>query len=293
MVAKDKRFISPLASLRPPPTSLQSTCPSSSSTQSLRDPSGSSWPSYNRWVSLPLFSIHRFTWSDPESPPGPSLLCASTATNIHVPEGPDLPTYLPCTFPQSNSSSPSIPLSHVLAIRSTDSSRTLLLPTHGLLWAAKCPGLSILSSSPTLQPPSSFLPPTRAPAPSSLPILELSLPSSLAVPLLQGWLYLASPSILLSSLLPTLHAPSASASLSEILNLPASHTEALSYLPSAKLLERVALVHGLWQDTVALEILDEALWKTMRVAWNLLVGALATREKRRAGEAVPEEEVRS
>ena len=52
----------------------------------------------------------------------------------------------------------------------------------------------------------------------------------------------------------------------------------LSTLSTTILLSRISLLHVLWQDVVALEIGEEAdpeLWKTMREAWSILVGALA------------------
>ncbi|KAL8283543.1 hypothetical protein RQP46_005646 [Phenoliferia psychrophenolica] len=221
---------------------------------------------------------------------GPDLLRAAATTVISIPDGPALPPYLPCTFAQN--SLPSLPIpsenpSHILAIHSPDAPRTLLVPVHGLLWAAQSPGLAILSSSPQHQPSSTLLPSTSAPTSSSLPVLELSLPSTRAVPLLQSWIYLASPHLLLKSLLPAL--PTPPKSLSSLLNpapepkTPAALAVALSHLPSATLLDRVALVHGLWQNTVALEISDELIWQTMGAAWSVLVAALGVQEQRRAG----------
>lgn len=63
--------------------------------------------------------------------------------------------------------------------------------------------------------------------------------------------------------------------------MPAAKAATLSHLPSRALLDSVALVHGLWQNTVALEISDKGLWATMGAAWNVLVGALAIQEQRR------------
>ncbi|GAA5911714.1 hypothetical protein JCM5296_000665 [Sporobolomyces johnsonii] len=236
---------------------------------------------------------------------GPALLKATTATCLHVPAGPSLPQYLRCTLPPLTNATPAYFPSHVLAIRSSDSPRTLLLPVHGLLWAASSTPLSILSSQPEKQPAHSSLPNIARPPLSAadeanrtthLPVIDLNLPSSSSFPFLQGWIYLRSPSILLSSLLPPpppAHSPSPTPpSLSRLLNpepvsAPAppktaeAMTVALSALSSHVLLKHVHLVHGLWSNTVALQIHDDELWKTMGLAWRILVAALALRERER------------
>ncbi|GAA5827615.1 hypothetical protein JCM11251_001758 [Rhodosporidiobolus azoricus] len=253
---------------------------------------------------------------------GSSLLNATTSTCLHVPTSPTLPSYLRCTLPPAASSATLPPVylpSHVLAIRSSDSPRTLLLPVHGLLWAASSPALSILSSRAEKQPAHPNLPSSSRPYPSPeesserttyLPIVNIELPSSSAFPLLQQWIYLRSPSLLLSSLLPTPPSPSpvasAPPSLSHLLNpapgptlsgssklasipsTPEALTQTLAAIPSITLLEHVDRVHALWQDAVALQVSDEDLWKVMGVAWRILVAALALREReRRRRESTP------
>ncbi|GAA5905125.1 hypothetical protein JCM6882_000386 [Rhodosporidiobolus microsporus] len=245
---------------------------------------------------------------------GPSLLNATTSTCLHIPPGPTLPPYLPCTLPPLASPAAASPVylpSHILAIRSSDSPRTLVLPVHGLPWAAASPSLSILSSRPEKQPAHPNLPSSPRPYPSAgdadgdayLPVVDLELPSSSAFPFLQQWVYLRSPSLLLSSLLPTPPSSpspvvSAPASLSHLLNpsppptssptplaslpsTPEALSQTLAAVPSLTLLNHVHRVHGLWQDAVALQISDEDLWTVMGVAWRILVAALALRERER------------
>ncbi|GAA6046803.1 hypothetical protein JCM3770_005650 [Rhodotorula araucariae] len=237
---------------------------------------------------------------------GATLLNATTATCLHIPPGPTLAQYLQVSFPSSSSPIPPIYLpSHVLAIHSSDSPRTLLLPVHGLLWAAASAHLSILSSRPEKQHVHPSLPTISRPADGEahLPVIELTLPSSAAFPLLQGWVYLRSPALLLSSLLPqpptppVPSSPGPPISLSHLLN-PSSHivasspaapppqtpealTRALAALPSVTLLRHVHLVHGLWQDVVALQVGDDELWRTMGLAWRVLVATLAVKERSR------------
>ncbi|KAL8276418.1 hypothetical protein RQP46_011170 [Phenoliferia psychrophenolica] len=225
---------------------------------------------------------------------GPQLMQSASVTQIQIPPGKDLPSHIACRVAPLPPNTPSnlgpISPSHVLAIKARDSERTLLLPVHGIVWAARSPGLAILSSGPSLQPASPHLPTTPAPSPSHLPVVNITLPSSLAIPFLQGWIYTSSSLFLLSSLLPKHPTPSPPpASLSPLLNpappptptTAASVAEALSHLHSKELLDRVEVVHGLWQDVVALEIPDEELWSTMSRAWSILVAALGLRERRR------------
>ncbi|GAA5903185.1 uncharacterized protein JCM6883_002722 [Sporobolomyces salmoneus] len=248
---------------------------------------------------------------------GPELLKSTTDTVLYLPPGPTLPQWLRCRLPPLSSSSDNASCfrpSHILGIRSTDSDRTLLLPVHGLLFAAASPHLSILSSRPEKQASHPSLPTVPRPqidseavaeAKADLPIIEINVPSSKAFPLLQGWIYLRSPSLLLQSLLPaTPSSPRRRAppsSLSHLLNpdeetprpqTPEALTVALSQLPSSLLLQHVHLVHNLWGDVVCLGVSDEGLWKTMGLAWKLLVAALALKEKERKSRT-PESEASS
>ncbi|ORY54374.1 hypothetical protein BCR35DRAFT_335802 [Leucosporidium creatinivorum] len=188
-----------------------------------------------------------------------------------------------------------LPPSHILAIHAPDSPRTLLVPVHGLLFASHSTALSLISSKPHLQPsfpnhpalPSDLPPPSSAPNEVHLPVVELHMPSSHAFPLLQSYIYLQSPSLLLASLLPTpppTPKPS-QPSLSALLNpTPLSLSTSLAALPGQTLLERISMVHGLWQTAVALGVSDEKLWATMRSAWGILAGALCVKERRRKEE---------
>lgn len=203
---------------------------------------------------------------------------ASAGTALLLPDSPDLPAWLPCTFPVlQNVASLTVPVdlllpTHLLAIHAPDSPRTLLLPIHGLLYAAASPALSRLSSA------------TKSDCPTggdSLPVIRINLPSALAIPLLQGWLCLRSKEALLAGLLPTPPPPSSSSSLASLLNPTASTlTTQLSSLGAEKLLQHVELLHGLWSDVCALEVGDEELWAVMRFAWGVVVGALVLVDKR-------------
>ncbi|KAM0754522.1 hypothetical protein T439DRAFT_321564 [Meredithblackwellia eburnea MCA 4105] len=186
-----------------------------------------------------------------------------------MPSSQSLPAKLTCQLPKPIKSIKSTLPSHVLAIRTVDSPRTLLLPVHGLLWASKSPALAILSSSPGLQPPSDHLDPDITYGPNELPVLQITLPSSSTISILNQYLYTSSRTRLLSSLLPS-HLPATSFDI----------VQSLSHLPPSSLLSSINRVHGLWQNVVALEMADEGVWDTMDQAWTVLVAALIARERR-------------
>lgn len=84
----------------------------------------------------------------------------------------------------------------------------------------------------------------------TLAVVPLLLPSRLSFPLLHDYIYTASSATLLSRLLepsPALLPP----------------VEDCTY--------RLERVRSLWSNVVALEIGDEALWETLRRAWDALV----------------------
>lgn len=210
---------------------------------------------------------------------GPALLKTTTATTFHIPSSPSLPQHVACSFPTSASDSrlpaseQALLPSHLLAIRAPDSTRTLLLPIHGLLWAAASPSLARLSSRGEGQAPA-------VGSESSLPVVHINLPSSLAVPIVQGWVYLRSKEALLSALLPK--PPVEQGSISPLLNpTAATLTSSLSHLSSAKLLQHIELLHSLWSIVCALSISDTELWAVMGFAWGVVAGALVLNEKRR------------
>ncbi|SCV72996.1 BQ2448_6921 [Microbotryum intermedium] len=240
---------------------------------------------------------------------GAVLLNAATHVSIEIPNTSQLPSYLWATsdsrriaseLAPSSSRTPAClpsPPTHILAVRAPDVKRVLLVPVHGLLFASRSPSLSILSSSPHVQPgypnhpalPSS-LPPMNAEDNSdriALPVVELKLPSATAFPLLLTFIYTQNSNLLLSSLLPKPMGGS-----SKAFSSPATATELAEALRSCSeklLLHQVSLVHALWQDVVALSINDELLWASMRFAWAVLVGAMAFQRRDETLERVDQE----
>ena len=146
------------------------------------------------------------------------MASVAAATSLHVPLGPEIPQWLPADVPVHQRSPAHLAPTHLLAVTAPDAQRTLLLPVHGLLFAAMSRALSIISCAPHLQP--SFgqhpnLPRRPAPQvvqhpprpPSSrrimLPVVPLNMPSVAAFPLLQSWVYLRDPAVILAALVST------------------------------------------------------------------------------------------
>ena len=218
---------------------------------------------------------------------GTQLRAQASATKLDIPQtaaAPELPEYLTCRPPILSLESETFNPSHVLAIHAPDARRVLLLPVHGLLWASKALELSILSSRPAYQPTHPILPSHPAPAEPSLaegemrlPVVHLQMPSSLAFPLLQSWIYHASPAALLKMLLPPLQP--VSPSLAPLMNREVlSVADEVCRQPKPLLLRHINLVHACWQDGVAIGLTEREYWETLARAWCILLSALATQK---------------
>lgn len=255
------------------------------------------------------------TYSSLSSPIGPELLTSAARTSLSLPLSSTLPPYLSCSIPSyvSNASPIHTP-THVLAVASSDSNQILLLPVHGLLFASISPLLSILSSKVESQPfhpslPLSLPPFLRKPTIKlesiegeeriQLPVVQITLPSSKSFPLLQSFIYTRSSTLLLSSLLPSPTSFSKASLFSILTPTAASLSHTFSQQSSSLLLTKIHLVHGLWQNVVALEIgedgsvMGKELWNVLRNAWLILVGALAIREAERKRRKVMDDMVMS
>ena len=236
-------------------------------------------------------------------------------TSVCIPETPQpLPSLLRVNLATASAvASPD----YVLAITSDDNPRTLLLPVHGLVMATNTKSLSALSRSYTLPDtdnvnkakqesqdmkdsgchsiPTTDEPDMHSPR-TKLPVISLHLPSASAFSLLVPYFYTLSSASLLSSLLPTcppinshpVHdsaTPSSFSSSSSSIDILLADTpnilaNRLSVLKQDLLLEHVNVVHKVWQTAVALGAGRDDLWRTMEVAWSVLVGALAVKEGR-------------
>lgn len=203
---------------------------------------------------------------------------------------PELPSQLFVNFPPLPAHAQFRP-THILALTALDSEKTLLMPIYGLLWAAASPALACLSSNGGRNEGNDIEGSERE---GMLPVAELRVPSLAAVEILQGWIYLRSSNVLLSSLLPKSPPSFNSNSLSAILNPSATNlSHQLSYLPRSILLEKIELIHSLWKLVVSLEIGgddSQGIWNGMRIAWEVLVGALAVREASTRGGKVDSKE---
>ncbi|KAK7018614.1 hypothetical protein R3P38DRAFT_2983519 [Favolaschia claudopus] len=187
-----------------------------------------------------------------------------------------LPPYISVPiYPLRSLANPSYP-THVLAISDTSFSGSeelhLIFPVHALILAAHC----------------SKLPPLPPAAPHSsgnvhLPVLPLALPSAPAFSLIHSFLYTKSLSSVLTALFPV--PPQFITALSQKTVRAALQSGADLHHLSAHLcnsckgsvqilMTHTAHVKELWQDMVALGIDDAALWDTVELAYEIVLGAL-------------------
>ncbi|KAJ7334780.1 hypothetical protein DFH08DRAFT_879371 [Mycena albidolilacea] len=184
----------------------------------------------------------------------------------------NVPPYLTVPLqPPRSSIQPSYP-THVLAISTGPDDVHLTFPVHALILTAYCSKL----------PP---LPP-RAPRASTsvhLPVLLLALPSAPAFAILHAFMYSKRLDAVLTALFPipppflrALTYKSVCATLQcgpDLHNLSA-HLCAVSGGEVSVLMTHTAHVKELWQDMVALGIDDPALWDTVELAYEIVLGAL-------------------
>ncbi|KAK7438908.1 hypothetical protein VKT23_017835 [Stygiomarasmius scandens] len=192
-----------------------------------------------------------------------------------------LPSHL--TIPLRHVSSPVPPTypTHALAVyssRSSSDSRALIIPVHSLVLAAHCARL------PTLPKPFHYESSSRV----QIPVIPVSLPSPHAFTIIRKFLYTHSLESVLKSLIPV---PSNLQSLSRetVRATMASHStlhQLAKYLCEAShynmqtVTTHAAHVKDFWQDIVSLGIHDAALWDTLDLAWEIVLGALTASTKR-------------
>ncbi|CAD6567171.1 MAG: hypothetical protein CYPHOPRED_001467 [Cyphobasidiales sp. Tagirdzhanova-0007] len=270
----------PQLQLRTPSFSLPLTLPRPDSVQSL-DYASLIFDDHLQHIPIPyiLDSLHV---------QGPSLLRSVRDTSICIPETlstTPLPPFLRVNLPSDPSATATATATvsttwpdYVLAITSTDSSKTLLLPVHGLVLATHTKALKALSK--TWPVPQEQV---AHPDATCLPLVSLHLPSAAAFALLIPYFYTLDNAALLSSLLPLPLNHSHSHSHSLLLaDTPTVLAARLSFVDQPILLNHLHNLHQLWLTAVALGAARDGLWKTMEIAWAVLVGALAVKEARNA-----------
>lgn len=248
---------------------------------------------------------------------GPELLHGVTQSAVAVP-GSSPTTSLPAYVSIQTPTSLAAP-DYALACTSDESDRTLLLPVHGMVLSVHCKALALLSRPPPpvavaqlSTPPSPALSATSAPQAQGLhpdpsvclagdgwsglvpnvttrnvPVVHIHVPSAHALSVLVPYFYTGSAASLLSSLLPMRHQPGlpslnpAASALDTLLgDTPTILASRLSILDLNTLMQHVNLCHAVWQTAVALGAGRDGLWKTLDVAWSVLLGALAIKEGR-------------
>ncbi|KAJ7223743.1 hypothetical protein B0H12DRAFT_290071 [Mycena haematopus] len=196
-----------------------------------------------------------------------------------------LPTVLPKSslppfitvslLPPRDSVQPYYP-THALAVSNPSPSGPadthLIFPIHALVLAAHC------SKLPVLPPPA-----LRTSGAVHLPVLPLTVPSAAAFSVLLAFMYSHRLDAVLNALFPVPHSflrkithktVCAALQSGADLHLLSAHLCAVSKADVQVLMIHTAHVKDLWQDMVALGIDDAALWDTVELAWQIVLGAL-------------------
>ncbi|KAJ7119512.1 hypothetical protein C8R44DRAFT_176461 [Mycena epipterygia] len=208
------------------------------------------------------------------------LAGTSALSSSHLPSAlpkSSLPPYLTVPlFPLQDCVHPSYP-THALAISNASPSGPtdtvhLIFPIHALVLAAYC------SKLPQLPPPA-----PRASSSVHLPVLPLALPSAPAFSILYAFMYSHRLDAVLTALFPippqflrSLTHKTVRAALQSGADLHhlSAHLCAASTANVQVLMTHTAHVKELWQDMVALGIDDAALWDTVELAYEIVLGAL-------------------
>jgi len=154
------------------------------------------------------------------------------------------------------------PPSHVLAVYSrTGAPRcgVTLFPAHALILATNCANLPDL-------PESRPSPPAEAGGTVTLPIVPLRIPSTATFSTLLSYLYTKRSDHLLEELLPLGEDEAMSFD-----QLSRKHAAACT---AKTLSEHMRKVHSLWSNAAVLGIFDDKLFRTLEIAWEVLLGAL-------------------
>ncbi|KAJ7207905.1 hypothetical protein GGX14DRAFT_634366 [Mycena pura] len=212
-----------------------------------------------------------------------------------------LPPYLTVpVLPDRHCPCPSFP-THILAVSTARASASasspsaatdihLIFPIHAPILAAHCSKLPVLPTrAPRARPDTS----AAAAVSVHLPVLPLALPSAPAFAVLLGWMYTRRLGAVLSALLAfpasdpflrrlelTLTPKAVRAALASRSDRHALAAHVCAAAAGdvagdvAELMTHTAHVKELWQDMVALGIDDDALWDTLQLAYEIVLGAL-------------------
>ncbi|CED83489.1 hypothetical protein [Phaffia rhodozyma] len=198
---------------------------------------------------------------------GPELLRTALSCSLsdrRIVQSP-LPSIMTFDIPP-NVTSDVLP-THMLAIRPTAipsndlaTPTGTLLPVHAIIYQASCAHVPPFPSF-------EYLPVDQ------LPVVSIALPSPNQFPLINNFLYTQRPDDLLEKLLNVLE-PTRPSGRTGLMNDMANR------LGKNDLMDRIAVIHGTWENMCALGIADSALWRTMDIAWEILVGSLALLESK-------------
>jgi hypothetical protein len=190
-----------------------------------------------------------------------SMLAAIQALVPHIPASAARASLPPAIALPASVAAPT----HVLAVSSHSKSggpaTATLVPTHQLLLLASCALLPVL-------------PAARA---GAAPVVPVVLPSAETFPALHAFLYTRCPVALLSALLCLAIPAHAAAGPSDAAKRAGQLAHALlaaSAGDAGRLMAIAKRVNGLWRNACALGVHEPALWDTLDLAWEAVLGAM-------------------
>ncbi|KAK7062851.1 hypothetical protein VNI00_000347 [Paramarasmius palmivorus] len=209
---------------------------------------------------------------------------------VHDQNPEELPTHMLAVYGQTPGASPSA--STKIDVK--------LYPVHAQLYASHCARLGPFEPSPVTSNSESIPMPTGngQPVKLTLPVRSIRLPSPQTFPKLSQFLYTKRAEILYDAFLPTpatkflsafAEAGSAEPSTSRadeethsFFTHPQNFSRQLEFAEELArtytahtLLERLAVVHGMWMNVCALGIYDDTLWGIMDGCYEVILRALA------------------
>lgn len=159
-----------------------------------------------------------------------------------------------------------IPPTHILAAINPKQGKGFLFPIHELVIVSQCANLPPL-------PPSDAKPTTRAnhSVTLTLPVIPVTLPHPESFGLLHDYLYTKRHDRLVASLLPLPYSALPPIDMSVPVtkrNLSAALAKTFTL---HALVERARAIHGFWSNLCTLGVADEPLWKSLEIAWGILI----------------------
>lgn len=150
------------------------------------------------------------------------------------------------------------PPSHIIAAHFNPGTRVTLYPVHAIILATYCANIPVL---PVSKPPT----PATAGESVTIPVVTLRMPNPAMFPTLVAYLYTKRSETLLKELLPA----ESTCAKPELIRAHATSMTVEALMNCAR------KVWGLWTNASTLCVCDDKLFRSLEMAWEVLLEALA------------------